>query len=305
MMMLLRSSTCAAAAAIAATLMMVGAAQAADAAKYPDWKGGWARWVPPNAARDPGNGGTGFTAGGQPSFDQTKPWGAGQEAPLTPEYRKVLENSMADQANGGEGNFFDHAVRCMPGGMPLMTIAFTPLEFVVTPETTYILIGGAEHYRRIFTDGRDWPKDLEATYAGYSIGKWIDEDGDGVYDVLSVETRGPFKGPRAYDATGLPLHFDNQSVFMERIHRDKADPNILHDEITVIDHALTRPWTVDKKYVLNSRPNWTEGYCTENPTMVAIGGESYFLSGDGVLMPVRKGQVPPDLRYFKKSGKAQ
>jgi hypothetical protein len=80
---------------------------------------------------------------------------------------------------------------------------------------------------------------------------------------------------------------------------------MLHDEITVIDHALTRPWTVDKKYVRNPRPNWTEGYCTENPTMVAIGGESYFLSGDGLLMPVRKGQSPPDLRYFKKPGKAQ
>src|SRR5260221_5094535 len=44
--------------------------------------------------------------------------------PLTPEYQEVLEDSMVDQANGGEGNFFDRAVRCMPGGMPLMTIAF-------------------------------------------------------------------------------------------------------------------------------------------------------------------------------------
>jgi hypothetical protein len=303
--MILRSSTCAVVVALAATLMMVGAAQANDDAKYPNWKGAWARWAPPNAARDPGNGGTGFTAGGQPSFDQTKPWGFGQEAPLTPEYRKVLEDSMADQANGGEGNFFDHAVRCMPGGMPLMTIAFTPLEFVVTPETTYILIGGAEHFRRIFTDGRDWPKDNEPTYAGYSIGKWIDSDGDGIYDTLEVETRGPFKGPRAYDATGLPLAFDNQSTFLERIHRDKADQSILHDEITVFDHALTRPWTVDKKYVLNpnSRPNWVENYCTESPTMIAIGGESYFLSGDRLLMPVRKNQPPPDLRHFKPSQK--
>jgi hypothetical protein len=305
MIMLLRRLTRDVAVTLTATLMMVGAAQASDDSKYPNWKGAWARWAPPNSARDPGNGGTGFTAGGQPSFDQTKPWGFGQQAPLTPEYQKVLEDSMADQANGGEGNFFDHAVRCMPGGMPLMTIAFTPLEFVVTPETTYVLIGGAEHYRRIFTDGRDWPKELEATYAGYSIGHWIDEDGDGRFDVLEVETRGPFKGPRAYDATGLPLHFDNQSIFIERIHRDKSDQNILHDEITVIDHALTRPWTVDKKYVLvpNPRPNWTEGYCTENPTMVAIGGESYFLSGDGLLMPVRKGQAPPDLRYFRESRK--
>ena len=84
--------------------------------------------------------------------------------------------------------------------------------------------------------------------------------------MLEVETRGPFKGPRAYDATGLPLAFDNQSIFKERIYLDKADPNILHDEITVIDHALTRPWTVDKRYVRepNPRPDWDEAYCTEN-----------------------------------------
>src|SRR6516162_3998848 len=86
---------------------------------------------------------------------------ASQPAPLTAEYQKVLEDSLADQAKGGQGNFFDHAVRCMPGGMPLMTVAFFPMEFVVTPETTYILIGGAEHYRRIFTDSREWPKDID------------------------------------------------------------------------------------------------------------------------------------------------
>jgi hypothetical protein len=302
--MLLRSSTGALCLAVAA-MLAIGAAHAADGAKYPDWKGAWARWVPPNPQRDPGNGGTGFTAGGQPSFDQTKPWGPGQQAPLTPEYQKVLQDSLADQANGGEGNFFDHAVKCYPAGMPLMMIAFRPLEFVVTPQTTYVLVGGSDHFRRIFTDGRDWPKDLESTFAGYSIGKWIDSDGDGTYDTLEVETRGPFKGPRAYDATGLPLAFDNQSAFKERIYRDKADPKILHDEITVFDHALTRPWTVDKKYVrdANPRPDWPEAYCTENPSMIAIGKESYFLSGDGALMPVRKNQLPPDLRYFKPSRK--
>jgi hypothetical protein len=261
--MLFRSAT----GAIALTALMMTAAAAqmspkvSEEAKYPDWRGAWARWTPARATREAGNGGVGLTAGGQPSFDQAKPWGPGQGAPLTPEYEKVLAESMADQANGGEGNFFDHGVRCMPGGMPLMTIAFTPLEYVVTPDTTYILIGGAEHFRRIFTDGRDFPKDLDPTYAGYSIGRWIDEDGDGIYDVLEVETRGPFKGPRAYDATGLPLHFDNQSIFHERIYRDKAEPNILHDVVTVIDHALTRPWVVDKKYTLipNPRPVWTEG----------------------------------------------
>src|SRR6266446_3087110 len=144
---------------------------------------------------------------GQPSFDQTKPWGAGQQAPLTAEYRAIFEASLADQAKGGEGNYTGHA-RCIAAGMPHMMVAFRPLEFVVTPNTTYILIADVDHYRRIFTDGRDWPNEIEPSYQGYSIGRWIDEDGDGRYDVLEVETRG-FKGPRSYDASGLPLHFDN------------------------------------------------------------------------------------------------
>jgi hypothetical protein len=32
---------------------------------------------------------------------------------------------------------------------------------------------------------------------------------------------------------------------------------------------------------------------------VAVGKENYFLSADGLLMPSRKGQEPPDTRYFQ------
>ena len=272
----------------AALMLAISAAQAADDAKYPNWKGQWNRVIVPGV-------------GGQGAFDQTKPWGPGQQAPLTPAYQKVLEDSMADQAKGGLGNY--PTARCMPGGMPRM-MTFYEQEYVITPETTYILLGGEDHYRRIFTDGRDWPKDVEPTYAGYSIGKWIDTDGDGLYDVLEVETRG-FKGPRAYDASGLPLHFDNQSVFLERFHLDKADLIILHIETTVIDHALTRPWTVDRRYWRhpNPHPRWSENYCSEGNANVLIGKENYFVSGDGFLMPAKKDQAPPDLRYFKQSQK--
>jgi hypothetical protein len=147
------------------------------------------------------------------------------------------------------------------------------------------------------------PKTIEPSYSGYSIGKWIDEGGR--FSVLEIETRGPFKGRRTYDATGLPLHFDNESVFKERIHLDKADPNILHDEITVSDNALTRPWTVDKKYVRrpSPHPDWVEAYCTEGTALVGVGKEIYYLSGDGMLMPSRKDQSPPDLRYFNHTPK--
>src|SRR5579871_5559475 len=105
-----RTSTSAITVVLAAAFVTAGAAQAAEDMKYPNWQGAWARWVPPNAVRDTGNGGAALTAGGQPSFDQTKPWGRGQEAPLTPEYQKVLEDSIADQERGGQGNFYDHAV---------------------------------------------------------------------------------------------------------------------------------------------------------------------------------------------------
>jgi hypothetical protein len=303
--MIFRSAPCIVA-AIAAAIMGSAAAVASET-RYPELKGAWLRWFPPNAVRDLGNGG--FTAGGQPSHDQTKPWGRGQQAPLTAKYQKVFEASLEDQANGGEGNFFDHAVRCMPGGMPIMTVGFGPLEYIVTPETTYVAASNREPLRRIYTDGRDWPADRDPvpTYAGYSIGRWIDEDGDGIYDVLEVETRGPFKGPRTYDATGLPLAFDNRSIFRERIFIDKADPKILHDEITTFDHALTRPWTVDKKYRHNPnlQPRWAEDSCSESmsTSLIAVGREAYYMSADGLLMPVRKNQPPPDLKYFKQAPK--
>ncbi len=80
----------------AALAASIGSAVAWDDAKYPDLQGHWARFTVRGVP-------------GQPSFDQTKPWGAGQQAPLTPEYRAIFEASLADQAKGGEGNYAGHA----------------------------------------------------------------------------------------------------------------------------------------------------------------------------------------------------
>jgi hypothetical protein len=265
----------------------IGRAQAADEAKYPNWKGQWIAIVTPGLE------------GRQFKFDPTKSRGLAQQAPLTPEYQKVLADSMADQAKGGLGNY--PTARCLPGGMPRM-MASPAQEYIITPETTYILLGGSEDpLRRVFTDGRDWPTDIEPTYQGYSIGRWIDQNSEGRYNVLEVDTRGPFKGPRAYDASGLPLAFDNESIFKERFHLDNNDPNVFHNEITVFDHALTRPWSVDKSFRRNPnpRPSWRETSCTEGNNQVIIGKENYFLSADGQLMPTKKDQAPPSLKYFK------
>jgi hypothetical protein len=173
------------------------------------------------------------------------------------------------------------------------------LEFVVTPKVTHVIFVQAMP-RRIYTDGRAWPNDVEPTFDGYSIGKWIDEDGDGKFDVLEVETRN-FTGPRSFDNAGTPLHADNQTVVKERIYRDKQNPDIIHDEMTTIDNALTRPWTVLKTYRRTGNPHFVQNICTVGNNHVTIGPESYFLSADGHLMPTKKNQAPPDLRYFNQT----
>jgi hypothetical protein len=71
--MCLRSST-GASTLVAALLMTITSAAAFDESKYPDWGGQWHR-----------------PAGVVAQWDQTKPPGLGQQAPLTPEYQGRLE----------------------------------------------------------------------------------------------------------------------------------------------------------------------------------------------------------------------
>jgi hypothetical protein len=99
----------------------------AEDSKYPDLKGQWNRTFVPR-------------------------WTTGEEkAPLTAEYQKVYEANLADMANGGPGNV--PSWYCLPQGMPMMMNAYDPMEVVVTPETTYILISHVnDSYRRIYTD---------------------------------------------------------------------------------------------------------------------------------------------------------
>ena len=274
---------------LAAVLSMPVGAHAFDNSKYPDLKGEWSRVA--------------VSTGGERviQYDPTKRSGRAQQAPLTAEYQAIFEANLADMR---------------PAARP------------ATRPAICTVAGHAAHHGRLRTDGnrrhaanhlhpdRAHPRqsphlyrrarlcrghDVRSDYAGYSIGKWVDKDGDGRYDPLVVETRG-LKGPRTYEATGMPLHRDNQSIIRERIYLDKTDPNLLHDEITTIDHALTRPWTVTKKYrrdTIEIADLVAEDVCAEGNIHVGVGREVYFLSADGLLMPAKKDQSPPDLRYFK------
>ena len=280
--MLFKTSSIGAVALIGALVLATTSATAFDESKYPDWGGQWLR---PR--------GIGI------QWDQGKRPGLPQQAPLTPEYQAKFEASLADQKAGGQG--LDNRFTCMTNGMPRMMAVIGPIEFIILPAITYIHFE-AFMPRRIYTDARDFPKDEEPSFTGYSIGKWSDTDGDGRFDTLEVETRN-FKGPRTVESTGIPLADDNQTVVKEKISLDKSDPDVMHNIITIIDNAFAHPWTVDKRYRRDRNVVWFEDNCNENNHHIVIGKQNYYTSGDGYLMPARKDQAAPDLRYFKQPQK--
>lgn len=246
-----------------------GMVATAGASRYPDWSGQWTRigslnWEP-----------EGYAVAGPP--------------PLTPEYqaRRAMYESLRDQGILAG----DPPATCLPPGMPrLMTMSF-PFEMVITPQTAYILGDWESAVRRIYTDGRDWPGYILPEFNGYSIGQWHDEDGDGVYDMLAVETRG-MKGPRSFDSTAVVLHDNNETVVLEEFRR--IDANTLENTITTIDDALSGPWTVKRRYShtpFSEEVLWVEYVCAENNRHIQLGDEWYFLNTEeGTLDPTREGQ---------------
>jgi hypothetical protein len=251
--------------------------------KHPEIGGAWARTS---------------RGGSSAAWDPTKPPGLQQQAPLTHEYQAIFEANLASRYLGGQE--FNPAINCLPAGMPRVMVAYDPIEIIVTPEVTYIRSDHLPETRRIYTDGRDWPQRITPTFPGYSIGKWVGEDER--YEALEVESRG-MKGPRVLDVDGLPLHRDNQTIVKEHLVLDKANRDLLHNQITIIDHAFTRPWTVARVYRRETAPIWVENNCVVDNHYVSLGRETYFLSADGFLMPAKKDQAPPDLRYFDQTRK--
>lgn len=271
--------------ATAAMLLMAstGPMHAFDESKYPSWRGVWQQL--------PGS--------GSASWDPTKPTGAAEEAPLTAEYRTIYQDSLKKEAEGGLEA--DPTRRCIPAGFPRVMMAVRPMEIVIMPKATYFMLQEFNTLRRVYTDGRKFPSDFEPSYTGYSIGEWQASARDRKFDTLVIETRG-IRGPHTYDSSGIPFHKDGEAVVTEKVYADKGNPDILHDLITTVDHALTRPWTVTRSYRRAGKEallEWSEHLCIDDESRVEIADQIYKLSPEGLLMPVRKGQKPPDLQYFK------
>jgi hypothetical protein len=249
-----------------------------EASKYSAWEGFWGRGSPPGA------------------WDPTKPPGPGQDPPLTPQYQAVYESNLA---KAKAGIAFDPKYMCGPIGMPRVMAIGGPMELIVKPGVVYMLLESTSPIRRVYTDGRAWPKDIDRSYVGHSIGKWLDNQDDGTHAILEIETRG-LKGLRLMENSGIPLADDGETVVKERLYLDRADPDIMHNDISTSDHAFTHPWAVSRFYkrVRDARPQ--EDNCAEENRLIVIGGRTYFTDPDGYLMPIQKDEPPPDPLLFQK-----
>lgn len=141
--------------------------------------------------------------------------------------------------------------RCLPHAIPdNMMVRNSPWKIIQTPGVTILLFEEFNHWRQIFTDGREHPKENTPSWFGYSVGKW---EGD----TFVVDTIG-FNDQSWLDDPGHP-HSDAMRV-TERFQR--PDFGHLKLEITIDDpKAYTKPWSVNVTFDLFSDTELMESIC--------------------------------------------
>src|SRR3989454_2119953 len=156
-------------------------------------------------------------------------------------YKERQANFSKDRPSG----------RCLPHGVPdAMLVPATPFKILQTPGVTLILFENQGRYRQVFTDGRGFPKEMQPTWLGYSIGKW---DGDS----FVVDTIG-FNDQTYLDDGGHP-HSDAYHA-VERFRRHDFRP--MDMEITIDDpKAYRKPWSVTIHFVLFPDNELMESVC--------------------------------------------
>ena len=206
--------------AVLAAIALPAAAKPAAKAAVPDWTGVWER-------------------AGSITWDPAGRPGVPENPPFTPEYAEKYRRTTQAAREGHPVS--DPTSRCLPPGMPrIMTMTY-PMEILMTPGQVTIIAEWSSQVRRIFTDGRGHPADLDPTFNGHSIGHW---EGKGPDATLVVDTVG-IRADTGFDASGIE-HSDQIHV-TERLRQ--TAPDRLQDEVTVIDpKAFVHPWTVLKTY---------------------------------------------------------
>ena len=157
---------------------------------------------------------------------------------------------------------FDYGVHCLPWGYVRSWGTPYPLEFVQNANRLAILFEQNNMFHVVPTDGREHPKDLDATWMGNSVGKW---EGD----TLVVDTIG-FNGRTWLDTEPERLTSDALHV-VERI--DRPDLQHLKYEITIDDPKMySRAFKNTRTFVLMKPGQEIMEYsCDENNKEIVEG----------------------------------
>lgn len=179
--------------------------------------------------------------------------------PYNPEWAAKYRAILALAEAGKPVN--DPTASCIWPGVPRLIWQPYPFEIVFSPGRVTTLHEIYSQVRRIYTDGRKHPENLDPTFNGHSIGHW---EGD----TLVVDTIG-LREDTMYQNTGMP-HSDALHV-IERwklVGKDR-----LEIEVTMIDpKAFTEPYVSKRYYERHSDWDMLEYVCEENNRNPVVNG---------------------------------
>jgi hypothetical protein len=140
-------------------------------------------------------------------------------------YKAVLPSMSNDPRNN-----------CDPLGFPRANFyQLRHTQFIQRHNQVVILYQFDKRYRVIWTDGRDFPKELpDFRWYGYSVGRWADDTN------FIVNTIGLIGRERVWlDETGRPM--SEEMTVEERFHR--INSHLMEITVTVTDPKYySRPW---------------------------------------------------------------
>ena len=137
--------------------------------------------------------------------------------------------------------------KCYPPGVPRVYFHPYPFEMIQTPKAVLQVFEYDHFMRRMWTDGRDIPKDPDLLWMGTSVGRWVN---DTTFEVVTVG----FNDKTWLDRAGAP-HSDQLKVteVFRRTALDQLELDVKMEDAK----ALARPWTATGYF--ESRPAWELG----------------------------------------------
>ena len=139
----------------------------------------------------------------------------------------------------------DPVVDCDPQGIPREDLnQLRTTQILQTPVSVVLLYQFGKVWRVVWTDGREFPKEPEPRWYGYSVGQWVDDY------TLVVQTTGTDE--RTWlDHVGRP-HSGDLRV-QERFHR--VDHDHLELTVTIDDPKMyTKPWVALDRFRMTLQP---------------------------------------------------